>query len=492
MSKPGMLKAGGRLLVVSVLGLAVALAWNTWHFSSRQELVAPKPGVAVDANAAAARLSAAVQLPTISSDADEHAQAFDALHALIQRSFPLLHGALKREAFGRHALLYTWPGTDPQAQPMAILAHQDVVPVAPGTDKDWQAGAFSGAIKDGYIWGRGAWDDKSSVMATLEAVESLVKVGFKPRQTIYLAFGADEELGGDDGAARIAAMLRQQKVKLRFVLDEGLLITHGLVPGVSKPVALVGVAQKGYLTLKVTAHGQPGHSSQPPKSNAIGVLAQAIDRLEAHPMPGRLEGLPRATLEAVAPEASGLMRVVLSNIWLTRPLLEHELAKSPSSNAMLRTTAVPTILQAGERENVVPGLASVAINYRTLPGDSTDDVVKHVTEVLKGLEVSIERLPKGSEATSVSSTQSGAYRAVARSLRELQPETVVAPGLLIGGTDSIHYADLTDTILRFQPVHATAKDLPRFHGTNERISVVNYAEMIQFYERLMRQASEAP
>jgi carboxypeptidase PM20D1 len=254
----------------------------------------------------------------------------------------------------------------------------------------------------------------------------------------------------------------------------------------------VGVAQKGYLTLKVTAHGQPGHSSQPPKSNAIGVLAQAIDRLEAHPMPGRLEGLPRATLEAVAPEASGLMRVVLSNIWLTRPLLEHELAKSPSSNAMLRTTAVPTILQAGERENVVPGLASVAINYRTLPGDSTDDVVKHVTEVLKGLEVSIERLPKGSEATSVSSTQSGAYRAVARSLRELQPETVVAPGLLIGGTDSIHYADLTDTILRFQPVHATAKDLPRFHGTNERISVVNYAEMIQFYERLMRQASEAP
>lgn len=478
--------AGGLLAIL--LG---SLAWHTWQFDSRQEQVVPKAGVAVNADAAAARLGAAVQLPTISTDENHHAQAFEALHALIQRSYPLAHGALTRQVLGRHALLYTWPGSDPKAMPVALLAHQDVVPVAPGTEKDWLAPPFSGAIKDGFIWGRGAWDDKASVMAIMEAVELLVQSGFKPRQTIYLAFGADEELGGDLGAKLIAAQLRQQGVKLRFVLDEGMLITHGIVPGVSKPVALVGVAQKGYLTLKVTARGPSGHSSQPPKVHAIGVLAQAIERLEAQPMPARLEGLPRATLEAVAPDASPLMRVVLSNLWLTGPLIKHELQKAPSSNAMLRTTAVPTILQAGERENVLPGLASVVINYRLLPGDHSEDVIKHVKAVLGGMDVSVERFAKGSEPSQVSSTQSPGYRLLARTLRELQPGTLVAPGLLVGGTDSIHFADLTDTILRFRPTHATAKDLTRFHGTNERMGVSNYAEMIQFYERLLRNSSEA-
>ncbi len=473
-----------------LLALVLALAWHTWQFPSRQIQVTPKPGVAVDANAAAQRLSAAVQQRTIWSDAGDNASAFEALHHLIDTSFPAAHAVMKRQTVGRHGLLYTWPGTDPKAQPIALLAHQDVVPVALETDKDWQYPPFSGAVQGGFIWGRGAWDDKSSLMATMEAVEMLAKAGFKPRQTIYLVFDSNEEVGGEDGAQPVAAMLRQQGVKLRFVLDEGMVTTHGLVPGVSRPVALVGMAQKGYLTLKLTAHGQPGHSSQPPKHHAIGILADALLRLEAQPMPARLQGLPRETLEAVAAEASGVMRVVLSNLWLTKPLIERELQKTPTSEAMLRTTAVPTVLKAGDRENSVPGAASVAINYRLLPGDTSEAVIKHVKRAIEGLDVSIEREAKGSEATSVSSTDSPAYRTLARSLRELQPDTVVAPGLLIGGTDSLHFADLTDTILRFRPIHATAKDLPRIHGTNERIGVANYAEMIQFYERFLRHVNE--
>lgn len=484
--KPSLIKRILWLLAALLLGLALVLAWQTWRFPSHQVQVEPRPGVAVDVDAAAQRLSAAVQLRTVWSATDANAASFEALRQLIKTSYPGVHEKLTRQIIGKHALLYTWTGTDPQAKPIALLAHQDVVSVAPGTEGDWQVPPFSGAVQGGFIWGRGTWDDKSSVMAILEAVESLVKAGFKPRQTIYLLFNADEEVGGDEGAGQVAKLWRAQGIKLEFLLDEGMVITHGMVPGVKPPVALVGMSQKGYLTLKLTAKGQPGHSSQPPKRHAIGVLAEALQRLEAQPMPGRLQGLPREMMESVAAEANGPMRVVLSNLWLTRPLIERELAKTPAADAMLRTTAVPTILKAGELENVVPGLASATINYRLLPGNTSEDVIRHVQQVVQGLDVSVARQPKGTEAATVSSTESKAYRALARSLRELQPGTVVAPGLLIGGTDSIHFTDLAETILRFRPIHVTAKDLARLHGTDERIGVKEYGEMIQFYERLLR------
>lgn len=481
----------GFILLMTLLGLLGVMAWHTWRLASLQKPIAPKPGAAVDAQAVAARLSQAVQLPTIWTEQDEHAAAFEALHTHLRASYPAAHAALKRQVMGRHALLYTWPGRDPQAQPIALLAHQDVVPVAPGTQGDWLAPPFSGALKDGFVWGRGAWDDKGSMMAIMEAVEMLAKAGFQPRQTIYLAFGADEEVGGADGAQRIAQWLQQQKVHLRFVLDEGLLITHGLVPGVSKPVALIGMAEKGYLTLKLSARGQPGHASMPPLRSAIGLVSEAVTRVEAQQMPARLTGLPHDMFESVAPEVDGINRWVLSNLWLTAPLLVQQMEKIPSANAMLRTTTVATVFQAGERENVLPGVASALVNFRLLPGDSSDKVQQHVQQVLSGLDVKVERQAQVTEPSAVSSTDSPDYRLLARSLRELHPEVLVAPGLLVGGSDSRHYAAISQSTFRFTPVHAEKQDLARFHGTNERISVTNYVEMIQFYERLLRN-TDAP
>jgi len=477
-------------LLLAAVALFAVMAWHTWHLASGHTSVKAKPGAAVDVPAALSRLSQAVQLPTWWSPDDAHDQAFDALHQHLLMSFPAAHAAMQRQAIGRHALLYTWPGTDPRAEPIALLAHQDVVPIAPGTQGDWTQPPFSGAIKDGFVWGRGAWDDKSNLMAIMEAVDMLARAGFKPRQTVYLAFGADEELGGEDGAQRIAALLKQRGVKLRFVLDEGLLITHGMVPGVAKSVALIGLAEKGYVTLKLTAKGQPGHTSMPPRHSAIGVLSEAITRVEGQQMPAHLTGLPRDMFEAVAPEVQGVQRWILSNLWLTGPLVVSQLEKVPSANAMLRTTGIATIVQAGERENVLPGVATASINFRLLPGDSSDAVQAHVQQILSDLDVQITRMPQVTEASPVSPTNTGAYALLVRTLHELQPDVVVAPGLLVGGTDARHYADVAQATFRFSPVHAASQDLARFHGTNERISVANYVEMIQFYERLLRLSSE--
>jgi carboxypeptidase PM20D1 len=477
--------------VLMLLALLAVMGWHTWRLASRQTAVPARAGVVVDAQAASLRLSQAVQLPTWWSAEDPHDQAFEALHQHLVKSFPAAHAAMQRQSVGRHALLYVWPGSDPKAQPIALLAHQDVVPIAPGTQGDWAQPPFSGAINGGFVWGRGAWDDKGSLMAIMEAVELLARSGFKPRQTIYLAFGADEELGGEDGARRISALLRQQAIRLRFALDEGLLITHGMVPGVARPVALIGLAEKGYVTLKLTAKGQPGHTSMPPRHSAIGVLSEAITRVEAQQMPAHLTGLPRDMFEAVAPEVQGVQRFILSNLWLTGPLVVSQLEKIPSANAMLRTTGVATVIQAGDRENVLPGVASASINFRLLPGDSSDAVQAHVKQLVSDLDVQISRMPQVTEASPVSRTDTGAYALVARALHELQPDVVVAPSLLVGGTDSRYYADVADAIFRFSPVHAAGPDLARFHGTNERISVANYVEMIQFYERLLRLCNEA-
>ncbi|NGX94361.1 MAG: M20/M25/M40 family metallo-hydrolase, partial [Candidatus Afipia apatlaquensis] len=219
------------LLIAAVVILAAVLVANAWRKSSQQIAVSPVAPVTIDEQAAAQRLGAAVRLQTIASvtDADQSADAFRAQHDLIAASFPAFHAAAKREIVANYSLLYTWEGSDPKAAPIALLAHQDVVPIAPGTEGDWQVPPFSGAVKDGFIWGRGSWDDKGNLFSMLEAVEQLAKENFRPKRTVYLAFGHDEEVSGKRGAMAMSKLLQSRGVRLDFVFDEGLLITEGIL-----------------------------------------------------------------------------------------------------------------------------------------------------------------------------------------------------------------------------------------------------------------------
>ncbi len=481
------------LLGLAVVGLAIAVGLKTLWMPSRQLVVAAATPVAVDAAAAASRLGAAVRFRTIASpdDADANAAEFDGLHTLLQASFPKAHAVLQREAVGRSGLVYTWPGSDPKAPPFALMAHQDVVPIAPGTEGDWQQPPFSGAVKDGFVWGRGSWDDKGNLMSIMEAVELLAASGFRPRQTVYLVLGQDEEIGGPRGAAAVALLFRQRGIHLQFVLDEGLLITEGLIAGLDKPAALIGVAEKGYVSVQLTANATGGHSSMPPPQagqSAIGMMSVALARLEEVQMPSSVRGLSRETFETIAPEMSGANRVFLSNLWLFGPLVEQQLKKSAGTNAALRTTTALTVVRAGNADNVLPGRATATVNFRLLPGDSSDAVVEHVTRVVANPAIRIEKARGGSEASRVASTDAPGYRLIAETLRQLHPDTIVAPGLMVGATDSRHFEGVADDIYKFSPVRAKAEDLKRFHGTNERISTDNYVELIQFYHRLLSNA----
>src|SRR5437762_2854864 len=475
------------LLIAAIAILAGVLALNTFTHSSRQLQVTAIPRAEVDAKAAATRLAEAIRFRTISSyeKPDQHADALRGMQAHIENSFPAFHAAANREIVADYSLLYTWEGSDPKAQPIALLAHQDVVPVAPGTEKDWQQPPYDGVIADGFIWGRGAWDDKGNLYSMLEAAEAMAKSGFKPRRTIYFAFGHDEETAGTKGAKSIAALLASRGVKLDFVLDEGLLITEGMIKGLDKPAALIGVAEKGYATLVLNAQATPGHSSMPPRQTAIGMMAAALARLEDHRLPMHIRGTVSDMFDTLAPEMNGFNRVVLSNLWLFKPLLLREFEKTGPTEAMVRTTTALTIFNAGEKANVLPGNASASVNFRLMPGDSEASVTAHVHRTVNNERISVEPSAGNAEPAMVTGASSPSFQALNRTIREIFPDVVVAPGLMLGGTDSRHYAPIADNIFRFSPVRANSDDLKRFHGTNERLSIEGYADMIRFYRRLI-------
>ncbi|MDO9564902.1 MAG: M20 family peptidase [Bradyrhizobium sp.] len=478
------------LLIAAIVLLAGVLLFNVFSHGSRQIEVAAVPRAPVD-QAATTRLSEAIRFQTISNflNPEQGAEALRGLRTHIEKSFPAFHAAARRELIGDHSLLYTWQGTDPRAAPIALLAHQDVVPVAPGTEKDWQHPPFDGVIADGFIWGRGSWDDKGNLYAMLEAAEQMAKQGFAPKRTVYFAFGHDEEVAGTRGAKAIAATLASRGIKLDFLLDEGLLITDGILKGLDRPAALIGVAEKGYATLVLTAQATPGHSSMPPRQTAIGMMSAALARLEDHRLPMQIRGTVSEMFDTLAPEMSGFNRVVLSNLWLFKPLLLREFEKTGPTEAMTRTTTALTIFNAGDKDNVLPGNAAATVNFRLIPGDTQASVIDHVRATVGNERIAVAPFPGNTDPPPVTGTAGPSYRMLNRTIREVFPDVIVAPGLMVAATDSRHFTGVTDTIFRFSPVRATSEDLKRFHGTNERLSVEGYADMIRFYRRLIENSA---
>jgi carboxypeptidase PM20D1 len=481
------------VLTLCAVLLVCVLLVNTFRFTSEQAQVEPIQPVSVDEAGVAHHLSQALRFQTVSyqEPGRTKGEEFLSLYKYLEQTFPKIHATLTKETVGDYSLLYTWKGRDENLKPIVLMAHQDVVPVELGTLSRWEQPPFEGNITGGYIWGRGAMDDKQNLLAIMEAVESLLGQGFWPQRTIYLAFGEDEEVGGGNGAAKIAELLRERKVKLEYVLDEGLAVIDGILPDGSRPVALIGVAEKGFVSVELTAEVESGHSSMPPRQTAIGVLSAAINRLEERQMPASIEGATRQMFETIGPAMSFGKRLVMANLWLFKPLLERKLSASPSTNASIRTTTAATIIEAGFKENVLPSRARAVVNCRILPGDRIERVISHIRDVVDDPRVKVNRFGViASEPSPASDTDANGFRTVQRTIRQLFPDVLVAPALTLAMTDSRHYVKLTNNIYRFSPMRVRAEDLERIHGVNERISAKNYAGCVKFYHQLIRNSAQ--
>ena len=478
-------------LVLAVLGAVLLVRAATVR--SRQPQAGPAEPLSIDVAAAAERLAGAVRIPTVAAEnaADGPATGFAALHAHLERSFPLAHAALKRENVGSGALLYTWPGTDSALAPVVLMGHMDVVPVEAGTEAAWAQPPFGGRVAGGFVWGRGTLDDKVTVLGVLEAVEALTLEGYRPHRTVLLAFGADEEVGGHQGAAVIAGLLRERGVAPALVLDEGGAIMHDTVPGVRAPVALVGIAEKGFASVELLATSPGGHSMAPPRHTAVGILARAIARLEERPFTADLRGATAALFDAVGPEMPFGMRTLFANRWLFEPLIEWQLSRNPSTNAAIRTTTAVTMVEGGTRENVLPRRARAVVNFRILPGDTVAAVTRHVEQIVDDPAVKVTLRQPSAEPSPVSPAEGAAWDTLARAIRQVFPDVVVAPYLVTGGTDARYFSALTPHVYRFTPTRLALSDLTRVHGTDERLSIDNYAELIRFYCQLLRNSTRA-
>ena len=470
---------------------AVAAARTTGGDASRP----PAVPAAVDVHVrkgAAERLAGTLRIPTISAEepAAFDAAAFRTLHAYLEAAFPLVHARLRRETVGEYSLLYTWLGSDSSLPPILLTGHLDVVPVEPGSRDEWQQDPFGGRVADGLIWGRGAIDNKSGIVGTLEAVEMLLDEGFRPARTVYLGYGHDEELGGLRGAREIAALLTRRGVALDMVLDEGGVIGEGILPGVPGPVALVGIAEKGFVTVELSARAPGGHSSLPPRQSAVGIVSAAVARLEERPMPARLDGPTRQLFGHIGPRLPAVERAVFANLWLTRPVVLRYLEKNPASDAMVRTTTAVTVFQAGTKDNVLATHARAVINFRILPGDSVATVLEHVRRAIADERVELRTVGRFSaEPSAVSITGSGSYRALERAIRSVSPDALVAPYLFVGATDARHYGGLSRNVFRFLPLRLAPHDLERMHGTDERIGIREYETAIRTYRQVVIEAA---
>jgi carboxypeptidase PM20D1 len=254
---------------------------------------------------AAQNLAVAIRFQTVShqNSAENDVSQWTGLQSWLQSTYPNAHDAMQRELVSDRTLVYTWPGSDKKAQPIILMAHQDVVPVTPGTEKYWKNAPFSGAIVGQDVWGRGTVDDKGSLIALFEAVDALVKRGFKPKRSIIIVSGHDEEAGGL-GAVAAAELLASRGVKALFTIDEGGIIAKD-APIINRQGALIGIAEKGYVTLKVTAKSQGGHSSMPPTETGVVNLAKAVIAINSNSFPLELKGPGVDMLNTLAAHKGG-------------------------------------------------------------------------------------------------------------------------------------------------------------------------------------------
>jgi len=483
------MKTTFKFLALVLLILVGILLINTFRLTSKQISGLDKAQTIHFSDSVISHLSKAIQFRTV-SNADptmiDSAQ-FEKFIDFIAVTYPLVHANLNFERVNSYALLYEWKGKNTSLKPALLMGHYDVVPVIQGTERLWEHKPFGGEIAEGYVYGRGALDDKTTVMGVLEAVEHLLKSGFQPERSFYLAFGHDEEVLGKYGGKEIASILEKRNISLEYVLDEGGMIKQDGVEGLKKPIAMIGVAEKGYVTLQLTATGEGGHSSMPPPQTSIGDLAEAIDRLQKNPFPARLEGAAGYMLDYLAPEMPFTTQIAMSNRWIFNSAIISSMETTNSGNATVRTTTAPTILDAGLKENVLPIDATAKINFRILPGDSVAGVINYVKKVIKNDSIQVEIVGEsGTDPSFVSDTASVGFKLIHTTVKRCFPDVLVAPYLVVGATDSRYFKNLSLNIYRFMPVRFTDEDLKRFHGTNERISTEDFKNVIRFYVELIR------
>ncbi|QUH30475.1 M20/M25/M40 family metallo-hydrolase [Vallitalea guaymasensis] len=479
------------LVLAIIILLLIIITVRTIRFKNVDIHVSEQDSnVKYDRMACANKLAKSVQIKTISNSdySITDWEQFKRYHSLIEEMFPLVHKNIDRKIINEYSLLYHWNGKNKNnKKPIIITAHMDVVPIEEGTEKDWKQEPFSGAIVDDIIWGRGTIDTKVHMIAVLEAAELLLKEGFVPDRDVYFGFGHDEEVGGKQGAVKIVEYLKGQGIEFDYVLDEGGCVTEGAIKEIAKPIALIGIGEKGYCNIKIEIEGNGGHASMPPKHTSLGLIGQVINNLETKQCKLKLTKPVEEFLLKIGPEMKLLNRIILSNLWLFRPLFVRVFSKMQSGNALLRTTTAVTMAEGSMEPNVLPQKASVTCNFRVLPGETGEDLVNHIEQVNKDIPIKIQPL-RMEDPSMISSSKTEGFKKIENITNRVYKDVIVAPYIVLAGTDARKYEPVCNNIYRFSPYKLHNDELGKIHGTNENLSVDNVNKCLEFFYYLLKES----
>lgn len=440
----------------------------------------------IDAQRAIANLQALIRIPTISrlDESETDWAPFFAFREELAQRYPATHATLDLELVDEHSLLFRWKGLE-SSHPTVLMAHYDVVAA---TDEGWEhppfAAELTGAGEEQLLWGRGTLDDKGSLVSILEAVETHVVMGFQPSHDVYLSFGHDEETAGT-GAPSIVDLLESKGIRPALVLDEGGAVVEGIFPGVTRPIAVVGVSEKGILSLRLTVEQHGGHASTPPRNAATVRLARALVRLDRAPFRKSFVATNLEMIRTLGAHAKQPLKWVFTNLWLTRmPLLALFARLGDETNAMVRTTQVVTQLSGAQAANAIPEKAEAIVNIRVAIDSSVSEAVEHVRRAIRDDLVSIETLHP-SEPSPVSPTTGPAWELVKGTIEQTFPGTIVTPYVMLGASDSRHFTRISDHVYRFSPFEMSTEERGTLHAKNERMRVATFLRGVAFYTRLV-------
>ncbi len=424
-----------------------------------------------------------LQLPTVSAELDRRGPApFEAFVDLLAELYPRIHAELAQERLTDFGLLYRWEGKRRGQAPVVLMAHYDVVPV--DESDPWTYPPFEGRIANGFVYGRGALDDKGPLLVLLEAVENLLEAGFVPARDIYLSLGGNEETFGD-AAATIAATLRGRGIVPWLVLDEGGAVVEAPLPFVTGKAAMIGVGEKGIFSLRISARGTGGHASAPPALTAVRRIARAVERLG----PGTFRPhAPKAVsrmLTRLAVRASGLSGLLLRALG-SLPFLTARVfaALGGEPAALVRTTIAPTMPSGGTAVNVIPSQAAATLNLRIALGETTVQAIARVRRRIRDRLVEIDVL-EASEPSPESSTDNAQFALLAEALSVSHPAVPAVPYVMMAATDSRHFHRFAPAVYRFAPLEMSNAQRASIHGVDESVEIIALDRAERFHRTLL-------
>jgi len=471
------------IILLALLVFIAVLLIRAAAFKPQTEEAAELIPETLDKQKAIDHLQSLIRCKTVSyrdKTLEDNAE-FEKLENLLPELYPNVCKTCELIKPNSRALLFRWKGKSFD-KPDVLMAHYDVVPV---NEADWQKPAFDGIIENGVMWGRGTLDTKGTFNGVLEAADNLIAQGFVPANDLYLAFGGDEEISGD-GAPAIVRWFQQHNITPAFVLDEGGAVVQNVFPGVKAPCAVVGTGEKGPMDVKLTLKTSGGHSSTPPPHSPVGILAQAVNRIESHPFPFTLTAPAAEMFDTLGRRSTFLFRLIFANLWCFKPVLNLICRMSGGElNALVRTTVAFTQMQGSAASNVLPPEAWVGANLRLICGETVEGAKANLEKVIANPNIKVD-VVMGMNPSRISRTDDEPFQRLSKAIRGTWTDAVVSPYLMLACSDSRHYGVLSDHVYRFSAMALTKEERGLIHGNNERIPLETIVKTVAFYQRLMK------